>query len=127
MDSKTARPKTLAPQERTAALAAVATAKRKHRYVGVHPKHYQQPEGKIAGVLVPSGSDSGTALSRALWKASEAWPAENSWQILGCDDFSEFPDDGSCDELGDGYFGDPSVYGEFGTLDEPGWMGGYPA
>ncbi len=120
--------KVLAPSERTAALAAIATANRKHRHVGIRTKKKREPDTETEGIVVPVGSNSGAGLGEALRKASAAWPDDNSWEVFGSDDFAEFPDDDSCDDtLGDGCFDDPYVYGEFGTIDEPGWMGGYPA
>lgn len=126
MDMRTTRRKVLPQPERTAALTAIAVAKLRHKYVGIRPRKRRGADTKTAGVVVPDGSNVGSGLAQALRYSSAAWPENNSWELFGSDEFAEFPADGTCDEAGDGYFGDPCVYGEFGTVDEPGWMGGYP-
>jgi len=127
MGSKTVHRKTVANAERAVALAAIATAKLKHKHVGICPTSEQQTERKTAGIRVAPGGGPGTGLDRAVVEAGEAWPDNNSWAVFGADGFEDFPDDGSCGEvIGDGVFEDPCLYGEFGTVDEPGFLGGYP-
>jgi len=117
--------KTLAQPERMTALTAIATAKLKRKHVGLRPKKEREAENKTAGILVCPGSNPGSGLSQALRRAGAAWPGDNSWEVFGSDDFGEFPNESSCsDAMGDGCFGDPYVYGEFTTEDEPGWTDG---
>ena len=127
MITNTAKRKLLTDSQRAIALTAIAMAKRKHKHVGIRPKKEREHENRTAGILVPQGSNPGTGLDSALADAGQAWPDDNSWEVFGADDFEDFPDDNSCDDLsGDAYFDDTLVYGEFETMDEPGWMGGYP-
>ncbi len=124
MRTTTAARKALSDPERIAALAAITTAKLKHKYVGLRPKRERTHDKRTAGILVPRESNSGTGLDEALDKASQSWPDDNSWEIFGADALVDFPDEDFCDELADGCFDAPYVYGEFMTTDQPGWMGG---
>lgn len=119
--------------ERMAAITAIATAKLKHNHVGIRPKKKRGSDTRTTGMLVPPQSDAGTGLDEALGRAGQAWPDDNSWEVFGSDGFGDFPEDDfsgdnfSFDAEGDGWFDDPYVYGEFATIDEPGYEGGYPA
>ncbi len=129
MTTNAAPQKLVREPERAVALAAIATARLKHKHVGIRPKKERGSRRRTAGILVPPGSNPGTGLDEALGKAGQTWPDYNSWEVFGANDFGDFSDDSSCDDtLGDGWFDGPEVYGEFATLDdEPGWLGGYPA
>ncbi len=133
MTTNTALRKVVPDAERAVALIAIATAKSKHKHVGIRPKKERPADKRTSGILVPPGSHAGIGLDEAIGNAGDTWPDDNSWDIFGSDDFGSFPDDGSWDDgscdntLGDGYFEDPYIYGEFSTFDDPGWLGGYPA
>lgn len=118
------RRKTISAPERIAALAAITTARLQHKHAGIRPKRERNLDTRTAGVLVPPGSSPGTGLDEALDKAWQSWPDDNSWEVFGADALVDFPDDDFCDELADGCFDAPYVYGEFTTTDEPGWIGG---
>jgi hypothetical protein len=121
-----------------AAITAIATAKLKHKHVGIRPRKERGLNTRTIGMLVPPQSDAATGFNEALGRAGQAWPDDNAWEVFGSDGFGDFPDkdffgdnfsdDDPCDNMiGDGWFDHPCVYGEFATVAESGYEGGYPA
>ncbi len=128
-----AAPKILPEPERIAAITAIATAKLKHKHVGIRPNKERGLDSRTTGMLVPPQSDASTGFEEAFARAGQAWPDDKSWDVFGSDAFADFSgdsfaDDDPCDTItGDGWFDHPYVYGEFATIAEPGYEGGYPA
>ncbi len=93
------------PTQRSAALAAVGTARRMRRpHVAVRPKAIASSNSaRSPGSLIDPETRREPAFDAALQDASGAWPGCTDWEVIGAD------------YLEDGWLMQPQSYGSFET------------
>ena len=101
--------------ERTAALAAIATARKARQpHIAIRPQRIRPTDEQSEGVALRDGH-AGQALDRAVSDATAAWPDDDDWEVFGASDITD------CQEqslLGDECFLNPTPYGEFSVEDQ---------
>ena len=105
--------------ERGAAIAGIRRAEASHPHTAIRPQRERRGDKHSEGFEISRAALPTDAFDRAMDKAAQAWPDENSWEVIGANQMGSWPNEGDdYDGPGDGCYLDPDVYAQFSTYDD---------